>query len=249
LILGDYHTHTVFSHGKSTIEANVKAVRERGLKEIAITDHGLRHMAFGMKNRDIPKMRSIIDNLNQEYSDIKVLFGVEANIYCKEGYIDLNDRQTENLDVVLAGFHKGVWPKSPAQFFSYFGRAYKFKLFSPRQHEIDFYTKAYIRAIEHGKIDVLTHLTYGVPVDVLEVGKAARDYGVLIELNGKRITMSDEQIMGLDNAGVNFIINSDAHFASKVGDLSAPLAVAERLNLNKDRIANWNKLPTFRSKK
>lgn len=45
-ILGDYHTHTVFSHGHGSIEDNVKAAIKMGLKEIAITDHGFRITAM-----------------------------------------------------------------------------------------------------------------------------------------------------------------------------------------------------------
>ncbi|WDC83585.1 PHP domain-containing protein [Caloramator sp. mosi_1] len=43
-IIGDYHTHTIYSHGKGTIEDNVKAAINKGLKEIVISDHGPGHM-------------------------------------------------------------------------------------------------------------------------------------------------------------------------------------------------------------
>ena len=36
-ILGDYHTHTTYTHGKSTVEENVEQAELLGLKEIAIT--------------------------------------------------------------------------------------------------------------------------------------------------------------------------------------------------------------------
>ena len=39
-MLFDYHTHTTFSHGKGSIEDNVKEAVKKGLKAIAITDHG-----------------------------------------------------------------------------------------------------------------------------------------------------------------------------------------------------------------
>ena len=38
-LLGDYHTHTTYTHGKSTIEENVRQAENLGLKEIAITEH------------------------------------------------------------------------------------------------------------------------------------------------------------------------------------------------------------------
>ena len=53
----DFHTHTVFSHGKGTIEQNVMRAREIGLAAIAISDHGPGHMTYGIKRSDIGKMR------------------------------------------------------------------------------------------------------------------------------------------------------------------------------------------------
>ena len=37
---GDYHTHTSYSHGRGTVGDMVLAAKDRGLKEVAITDHG-----------------------------------------------------------------------------------------------------------------------------------------------------------------------------------------------------------------
>ena len=51
ILTGDYHTHTVFSHGKGTILENANEAKKIGLKEIAITDHGYGHHAFGIKQK------------------------------------------------------------------------------------------------------------------------------------------------------------------------------------------------------
>ncbi len=45
----DYHTHTTYSDGKGTMEESVKAAVERGLKALAITDHGPGHLFYGVK--------------------------------------------------------------------------------------------------------------------------------------------------------------------------------------------------------
>ncbi len=46
-LIGDYHTHTVYSsgrfyrHGKGTVFENAMQAKVLGIREIAITDHGL----------------------------------------------------------------------------------------------------------------------------------------------------------------------------------------------------------------
>ena len=40
----DHHTHTVYSHGKGTIEDNVRVASEKGHSSIAITDQGPCHL-------------------------------------------------------------------------------------------------------------------------------------------------------------------------------------------------------------
>ena len=68
----DWHTHTVYSHGKGTIEDNVRVAVEKGLESIAITDHGPGHFGYGFRRSDIKKMRAEIDQLQEKYKDIKI---------------------------------------------------------------------------------------------------------------------------------------------------------------------------------
>ena len=57
-MIADYHTHTIFSHGKGTIEDNVQSAISKGLKEIAISDHGPGHLTYGVKRNSVPVMRA-----------------------------------------------------------------------------------------------------------------------------------------------------------------------------------------------
>ena len=40
ILTADYHTHTVFSHGKGQIIDNANVAKLKGLKEVGISDHG-----------------------------------------------------------------------------------------------------------------------------------------------------------------------------------------------------------------
>ena len=57
-LIYDLHTHTVFSHGKGTIEENVKVAKQKGLTKIAITDHGFEHFYFAVKRKNLSFMKS-----------------------------------------------------------------------------------------------------------------------------------------------------------------------------------------------
>ena len=52
-LTADYHTHTPYSHGKNTVLENAVAAKAKGLKEIAITDHGFNHILFGLKRKKL----------------------------------------------------------------------------------------------------------------------------------------------------------------------------------------------------
>lgn len=112
-IIGDYHTHTIYSHGKGTIRDNVEVAINKGLKEVAICDHGPGHVIYGIKREQIFEMRKEIDQMNKEYGKhgIRVLLGLEANVMDYDGNIDVDDEMLQVLDMLLLGFHYGILPK------------------------------------------------------------------------------------------------------------------------------------------
>jgi putative hydrolase len=244
MIWGDFHIHTEYSgfgHATGTTEEIYAEAKKQGLKQVGFSDHGLRHIYFGTNKRKLFKMRDEVDKLNDK-NDIKVFMGIESNIYCSDGLIDLQNFDRSIFDYVIAGFHKFVWGKNIID-----GITFNFPAIIGMRDKatIRRNTKAYIKAIKTQNIDILSHLNFGMNVDVVEVGKAAADYGVLVELNGKHVSMKDEDILELERMGVKFIINSDAHSPKRVGEVAIPLKVVEGTNLNRESIVNWQKLVAF----
>ena len=108
-------------------------------------------------------------------------------------------------------------------------------------------TETFINVIKRNPVDAITHLNFFCFADAVEVAKAAADYGTYIELNSKKTHLSDEELTGVLNTGVRFIIDSDAHSPERVGDISLAVQTLERVGLPTDRIDNIDgRLPTFR---
>ena len=248
ILTADYHTHTVFSHGKGTILDNAMQAKAMGLKEIAISDHGFSHPAFGITGRKVPEMRRLCDEATKE-TGVKVLLGIESNLLGKKGGVDLKPKYYEYFDVFLAGAHRFILFESLSAWFGFFGRNFFTAITKkkPSKGLIKTTTKAYINAIKKHPIDAITHLNYLYYADAVEVAKCARDYGTYIELNAKKTHLSDEQLAAVRDTGVQFIIGSDAHAPQRVGEISLVEKTLSRVEIPAAQIANIDgKTPSFR---
>ena len=251
ILTADYHTHTPYSHGKNTVAENVCAAKEKGLQEIAVSDHGFAHLAFGVSRKKIPACRAECQAAEKEYG-VKVLLGMEANILGKSGKTDLKVQDYDNFDIFLCGNHIFVAYESFGQWWSYgMGNIFSRKFRSrPSDKLIALNTKAYIQTIKNNPVDILTHLNYLCPADALEVAKCAADYGTYIELNSKKEHLTDEELNDIvQKTSARFVVDSDAHSASRVGDTTRVEQQLARLNFPMDRIDNIDgRTPTLRFK-
>lgn len=240
-LIGDYHTHTVYSHGSGSIRDNVEAALSKGLKEIAICDHGPGHYLYGVKKKNLPLMREEIDRLNEEFipKGIKVLLGVESNLTGYDGSIDMDEKLIKLTDILLLGYHYGTYPKGLYDFFGMYIRNPLSKLGSIGEEKIiELNTQAFIRAINNYKIDFITHPGSKAKVDIKTLAREAKKVGTALEINSKHSQLSVESIKLANEEDVDFIINSDAHRPEDVGNIQAALKRAELANLPLSRIKN-----------
>lgn len=240
-ITGDYHTHTIYSHGTGTIKDNVEAAINKGLKEIAICDHGPGHYLYGVKKKDIFKMRKEIDALNKEYESkgIKILFGIEANVIGYDGTIDVDDEILKQIDILLLGFHYGVTPKSikDGVFMYTLNPISKLvPIFRKKVEEKN--TQALINAINKYPVDIITHPGSKAKLDIKKVAKAAYRNGVALEINSSHSQLSIDNIKIALTEDVEFCINSDAHDPRNVGNVEEGIKRALKAKVPIHKIRN-----------
>lgn len=189
LLTGDYHTHTTYSHGKGTVLENALAAKEKGLKEIAITDHGFEQMAFGIKRKKVPQLIKDCREATEK-TGVKVYVGMEANLCDEFGRTDMTVNDYKDFDVFLMGIHRFVKFTRFKDFWNMFFVNFFYTLLKKEGSKslMRYNTRAYINSIEKYPIDAVTHLNFLCFCDVAEVAKAARDNGTYIELNAKSST-------------------------------------------------------------
>lgn len=237
-LTGDYHTHTYNSHGEGTIEQNVVAAIERGLRDIAITDHGFNSFKFYMQRDKASQMRHEVDRLKGIYgSRINILLGIEANIISFDGTIDVPEDMLEYFDILLAGYHPFVWTKAKREMMSLllFNISSVSRLLDRFRQKM---TDMLIAAMERYSLDILTHPGLGMPIDIMRLADAASQSGTLLEINSNHAVLKPESVKKAAETGAKFVINSDAHWVCEVGDMSRGVHIAKKAELPADRIAN-----------
>ena len=234
-ILGDLHTHSKFSkfnHGKNTIQENVKSAREKGLLYYGVSDHGPKHVFYGISNKNLKKARQIVDNLNEEDSKTKIYLGVEANLIGKDGKIDVNEKQLKLLDYLVVGYHKGSF----TNFVQYF-------IARKSKKQIEKNTKAYINCVKRYNVSFLSHLNTYIKVNVLQLAKACEETDTCIEINTRHFNFNDNEMKEMiEKTNVKFIVSSDSHRASRIGHVDFALEMVKKYNIPLNRVVNIDKI-------
>ena len=238
---GDYHVHSTYSDGKDDLSTILAAAATKGLKEIAITEHGPTNPSYSLAKAR--KEREEIECLRAQ-SGLKVYFGNEHDLVSSGGDLDVDPKDWDLFELHLVGFHQFSRPKTVGEWFGWYLPCLTY---AKRQPEvIRRNTASVIRCIERYPVDVVVHLGHRMIVDLNEVGRACRDAGTLVELNVKHVSALLPDWEGLLDSGCDLIVGTDAHRARDVGEAQAVLDLIERYGI-KDRVVNLDKLPVFRS--
>ncbi len=232
-ILADYHTHTKYSHGKGTIEENVLEAISKGIKTIGISDHGYKHLTYGITLNDIYKMREEIDKLNDKYSNIKVLLGMECNILDNRGNIDINDKIIENCDYIMAGYHFASTPTSLKSMLNHCNN-YMIK----NDKSKDYNTESIINAMKNNNFFIITHPGDKGDVYIEEIAKVAKDTDTRLEINSSHGFLNSNQLVEIKDIGNKFIIGSDAHIPQNVGNFDLAMKIIKEARLDTSLVEN-----------
>lgn len=228
----DSHTHSLVSgHAYNSINEMIAQAREKGLKLIAVTEHGPSMLGscgeLYFRNLKIqPRTRD----------GLWTLFGAEVNIMDWTGKLDLMESTLKMLDVVIASIHPPTYTK-----------------IEDADEEViaEKNTTAYIRTMQNPYVNIIGHPDDGrYPVHYDELVRAAKAYHVLLEVNNTSFLERNYR----QNARENYlqmllyckqyeepiIINSDAHLDLEVGEhteawnLIKEVDFPERLIVNTD---------------
>lgn len=240
-LVADYHTHTTYSHGTGSVIDNVTAARERGLETVAISEHGPANL-FGVGTRSLETFAAIredVERARAAFSDINVLFGVEANVISEEGELDIPLPMQEIFDVVLVGLHPlvrwrplgaGVSLVAQTVFGAWTG------LGAVRSRERN--TRAIVNAVRRNRVHIVTHPGYRLPIDTRRLAEACAEVGCAMEISASHAHTSVAYIRIAQEAGARFAIGSDAHSPERVGELERGVRLAEAAGLPPELIVN-----------
>lgn len=233
----DLHTHTIFSHGKGSIEDNVRAAIDRGLSHIAITDHGPGHLFYGIKRKDVPVMRKEIDSLNMKYPRIKIHLSVEANIIKSGNHLDIKPEEYSQYDFVIAGYHYGL-PRGYCAENWLWGHGLRLGEKQLKTKNTDMV----IKALYENDIAILTHPGDKGPFGMLPIAEACADTDTLMEISTWHPHLTVEEIRTAAKTDAQFIISSDAHVPKRIGDFAGGLERAKEAGLDLSRIVNLREI-------
>lgn len=239
-LFADYHTHTKYSDGRGTPAQNIEAAAGRGLKEVAITDHGPRGIGIGVEGPEtFLTIKEEVARLAPLLPEIKALVGAEAAVIGRDGRLDLPREIIGQLDLLIAGLHPYYIPEGLADALLYTLPNLAAKISrSAREKMRSVNTKAMVETIHSYPVDIISHPDLMLPVNTDELARACAGKETALEVNTGHHYNKEGIVRSAARWGARLAINSDAHYPETVGELASGLALVEKLRFPAEMIIN-----------
>lgn len=219
-IIADMHCHTIVSnHAYSTILENISAANKKGLKLIAITDHGPKlpdspHEYYFFNLKILPR----------KINNVYLLKGIESNVIDYNGNIDIPNEFIGSFEWIIASMHTPV--------------------ISPGSY--DDHTKAWLGVCKNKYIDVIGHSgTESFKFNYEYVIKEFKINKKIIEINSSSFNIREGSKINCKEIAklckkyeVPIIVNSDSHFALNIGRVDAALNMLSEIEFPEKLILN-----------
>lgn len=219
----DMHTHTIASgHAYSTLQENIAAAREKGLKFLGLSEHGPAlacgpHPMYFQNYKIIPR----------QYGELRLFCGIEANITDYEGHLDLDGTILDRMDYCIASMHTLILPPG-----------------SVKEN-----TRAAVHAMENPLVKILGHPDDSrYPMDYEELVRAAAELRTVLEVNNSSLHPLASRKGAQENLhtmleacmryGVSVIVGTDSHISSAIGDFTRADALLRETDFPEELIVN-----------
>jgi len=221
VLVADLHTHTVASgHAFGTLWENARIAKEKGLRVIAVTDHGP-----SLPRAPGPYHFTNLRVVPRYVEGVRILRSVEANIVNEEGDLDLPEDILARLDLVVAGLHVNTGID---------GR------------ESEWNTRALVGAIAKPFLDVVAHPGVEFPADPHAIVEAATEHRKAIEINEsyvarpKNIEPCTLIARLCAQKGTFVAVSSDAHSPFSVGEVGRAWELARKCGVRPEQVINFS---------
>ena len=223
--IADLHTHTIASgHAFSTWKENMEAAQSMGLKVFGTSEHaammpGTAPLIYFRNLKTIPR----------EMNGMKIVNGIEANIYDEAGSIDVDPSIVDRLDYIIASFH----------------------IQCSQDMGIVKNTKAYLGAVRNPIVTIIGHPDDGrCPVEYGELAAAAAEYHTALELNNASLSPISSRKNGRENIfkmleackkyKTMVMMGTDSHICYEVGHFEAAMEVLKEAKFPPEQIINFD---------